>query len=74
MFIVIEGIDGAGCETQGKQLVNSLTREPVNKKAQLIKFPHYDTPVGQDDQRPPVSKSEDACQRTISPLYTPVYI
>ncbi|MEK7078881.1 MAG: dTMP kinase [Patescibacteria group bacterium] len=46
MFIVIEGIDGAGCETQGKQLVNSLTREPVNKKAQLIKFPHYDTPVG----------------------------
>lgn len=46
MFIVIEGIDGAGCETQGKQLVNSLTREPVNQKAQLIKFPHYDTPVG----------------------------
>ena len=30
MFIVIEGIDGAGCETQGKLLVNSLTREPVN--------------------------------------------
>ena len=46
MFVVIEGIDGAGCETQGKQLVNSLTREPVNQKAELIKFPHYDTPVG----------------------------
>ena len=46
MFVVIEGIDGAGCETQGKQLVNLLTREPVNQKAELIKFPHYDTPVG----------------------------
>jgi len=46
MFIVIEGIDGAGCETQGKLVVNSLTQKFVNSKIELIKFPHYDTPVG----------------------------
>lgn len=46
MFIVIEGIDGAGCETQAKLVCNSLTRKLVNSKIELIKFPHYDTPVG----------------------------
>ncbi len=45
MFIVIEGIDGAGCETQSKMVAGLLT---TNYKLQttLIKFPHYDTPVG----------------------------
>jgi len=48
MFIVIEGIDGAGCETQAKTVQNSLIRNPqfVNLSVELIKFPHYDTPVG----------------------------
>lgn len=46
MFIVIEGIDGAGCETQAKLVSNSLTRKFVNSPIELIKFPHYDTPVG----------------------------
>lgn len=44
MFIVIEGIDGAGCETQATALINSLTKQ--GKKPFYIKFPHYDTPVG----------------------------
>lgn len=41
MFIVIEGIDGAGCETQAK-----LVYQRLGKKAFFIKYPHYDTPVG----------------------------
>ncbi|MCX6732784.1 MAG: dTMP kinase [Candidatus Roizmanbacteria bacterium] len=44
MFIVIEGIDGAGCETQATALIESLTK--AGKKPFYIKFPHYDTPVG----------------------------
>lgn len=44
MFIVIEGIDGAGCETQATRLIEKLTK--VGKKTFYIKFPHYDTPVG----------------------------
>ncbi len=44
MFIVIEGIDGAGCETQATALITSLTKQ--GKKPYYIKFPHYDTPVG----------------------------
>ncbi|MFH0773120.1 MAG: dTMP kinase [bacterium] len=44
MFIVIEGIDGAGCETQATRLIESLTK--TGKKPFYIKFPHYDTPVG----------------------------
>lgn len=44
MFIVIEGIDGAGCETQATALIDSLTK--AGKKPFYIKFPHYDTPVG----------------------------
>ncbi len=39
MFIVIEGIDGAGCETQALAVKERL-------KGSWIKFPHYDTPVG----------------------------
>jgi dTMP kinase len=44
MFIVIEGIDGAGCETQATALIEQLTK--AGKKPFYIKFPHYDTPVG----------------------------
>lgn len=44
MFIVIEGIDGAGCETQGKNLVKMLAES--GKKASLIKYPDYDRNVG----------------------------
>ncbi|MCL4364616.1 dTMP kinase [Patescibacteria group bacterium] len=44
MFIVIEGIDGAGCETQGKNLVKML--QDANKKASLIKYPDYERNVG----------------------------
>ena len=44
MFIVIEGIDGAGCETQGKNLIKLLSES--GKKASLIKYPDYDRNVG----------------------------
>jgi dTMP kinase len=44
MFIVIEGIDGAGCETQATRLIETLKNQ--GKKPFYIKFPHYDTPVG----------------------------
>lgn len=44
MFIVIEGIDGAGCETQGKNLVKML--QDSGKKASLIKYPDYERNVG----------------------------
>ena len=40
MFIVIEGIDGAGCETQGKNLTRELAKlaKFKNKKISLIKL------------------------------------
>ena len=44
MFIVIEGIDGAGCETQGKNLIKLLTK--AGKKTSLIKYPDYERNVG----------------------------
>ena len=44
MFIVIEGIDGAGCETQAKMILDHFKN---HQQIELIKFPHYDTPVGQ---------------------------
>jgi len=44
MFLVVEGIDGAGCETQATALINKLSK--AGKKPFYIKFPHYDTPVG----------------------------
>lgn len=44
MFCVIEGIDGAGCETQGKNLIKLLT--DAGKKASLIKYPDYERNVG----------------------------
>lgn len=44
MFIVIEGIDGAGCETQGKNLVKML--QDAGIKTSLIKYPDYERNVG----------------------------
>lgn len=44
MFFVIEGIDGAGCETQA-QLVTAKLKEQKIKTA-LVKYPHYNDPVG----------------------------
>jgi len=44
MFIVIEGIDGAGCETQAKLVSNKLSQAGYANFVQ--KYPHYDTPVG----------------------------
>lgn len=44
MFIVIEGIDGAGCETQGKNIVKLL--QSNKKTASLIKYPDYERNVG----------------------------
>lgn len=48
MFIVIEGIDGAGCETQGKNLTRELAKlaKFKNKKISLIKYPDYERNVG----------------------------
>ncbi|MBI3366872.1 dTMP kinase [Candidatus Roizmanbacteria bacterium] len=52
MFIVIEGIDGAGCETQSRMVLEKLklsfgsTQDDQKKNVFLVKFPHYDTPVG----------------------------
>ncbi|MFA6081420.1 MAG: dTMP kinase [Patescibacteria group bacterium] len=47
MFIVIEGIDGAGCETQGKNLIK-MCREQKSlfRTVSLIKYPDYDRNVG----------------------------
>lgn len=44
MFIVIEGIDGAGCETQAKNLAKML--QDSGKTVTLIKYPDYERNVG----------------------------
>ncbi len=44
MFIVIEGIDGAGCETQAKNLAKML--QDNGKTVSLIKYPDYERNVG----------------------------
>jgi dTMP kinase len=44
MFVVIEGIDGAGCQTQAKLLARNLKK--AGKTVSLIKYPNYDNPVG----------------------------
>ncbi len=45
MFIVIEGIDGAGCETQAKLVADKLQK--TGKMVSLIKYPNYSSPIGQ---------------------------
>jgi dTMP kinase len=44
MFIVIDGIDGAGSETQGNLVSQKL--QEVGKTVSLRKYPHYDNPIG----------------------------
>ena len=49
MFIVIEGIDGAGCETQGKNLIKMINDNRTDRSRPvptLIKYPDYDRNVG----------------------------
>jgi len=43
-FIVIEGIDGCGGETQTRLLSDFLNKN--NKPAEQITFPQYDKPIG----------------------------
>ncbi len=45
MFYVIEGIDGAGCETQGKNLVK-MFKGQTSLSPTLIKYPDYERNVG----------------------------
>ncbi len=44
MFIVIEGIDGAGCETQAVNLQKRLKEAGIPYS--FIKYPHYEANVG----------------------------
>jgi len=43
-FIVLEGIDGSGCETQSKLLVNHLNA--LGKSAVRLAYPDYKNPIG----------------------------
>jgi len=44
LFVVIEGIDGAGGETQSKLLIEFLQKN--RWQTQFIKYPDYDGPIG----------------------------
>lgn len=44
MFIVIESIDGGGCQTQAELTSQNLTK--IRPDVTYLKYPHYDTPVG----------------------------
>jgi len=74
MFIVIEGIDGAGCETQATALVGQLTK--AGKKPFYIKFPHYDTPVGKIikdflyENKASAASTQDATHLRTTPMHT----
>ena len=62
-FIVIEGTDCSGKETQSKLLVQKLT--DLGKKAVRITFPNYDSPTGKIVGGPYLGKEE------ISPCWFP---
>lgn len=62
-FIVIEGTDCSGKETQSKLLVEKLTN--LGKKAIRITFPNYDSPTGKIIGGPYLGKDE------ISPCWFP---
>jgi dTMP kinase len=55
-FIVIEGTDCSGKETQSKLLVEKLTK--LGKKAIRITFPNYDSPTGKIVGGPYLGKEE----------------
>lgn len=44
MFIVIEGIDGAGCETQAKNLTKFLEKDAIAHS--FLKYPDYERNIG----------------------------
>ncbi|PIV09709.1 dTMP kinase [Candidatus Roizmanbacteria bacterium CG02_land_8_20_14_3_00_36_15] len=46
MFLVIEGIDGAGCETQAKNLKEKLDDQKKLRSVFLVKYPDYERNVG----------------------------
>ena len=54
-FIIIEGTDGSGKETQAKLLIDKLNKE--NIKAVYETFPMYDTPTGKIVGGPYLGKS-----------------
>ena len=62
-FIVIEGTDCSGKETQSKLLVEKLNS--LGKKAVRITFPNYDSPTGKIVGGPYLGKEE------ISPCWFP---
>ena len=62
-FIVIEGTDCSGKETQSKLLVEKLTS--LGKKAIRVTFPNYDSPTGKIVGGPYLGKEE------ISPCWFP---
>ncbi len=62
-FIVIEGTDCSGKETQSKLLVERL--EKMGKKAVRVTFPNYDSPTGKIVGGPYLGKEE------ISPCWFP---
>ena len=55
-FIVIEGTDCSGKETQSKLLVESLLKQ--NKKAIYLTFPNYNSPTGKIIGGPYLGKEE----------------
>ena len=55
-FIVIEGTDCSGKETQSKLLVEKLTN--LGKKAIRVTFPNYDSPTGKIIGGPYLGKEE----------------
>ena len=55
-FIVVEGTDCSGKETQSKLLVEKLTK--MGKKAVRITFPNYDSPTGKIVGGPYLGKEE----------------
>lgn len=62
-FIVIEGTDCSGKETQSRLLVEKLTK--MGKKAIRLTFPNYDSPTGKIVGGPYLGKEE------ISPCWFP---
>lgn len=44
MFIVIEGIDGAGCETQAQMLLKNLKKHKLSHH--FFKYPNYEENIG----------------------------
>lgn len=46
MFIVIEGIDGAGCETQAKHLFEKMKNKKRKMTPFFVKYPDYEKNIG----------------------------